>query len=90
MTDGPSLPMNHRLMISNSPASSINRDALDLRNFSEWIALQPVSTHVTLLDLIANDLYRRRDFPTLAGAIKSTAKDLRTFARHEAHAEERP
>jgi len=53
-----------------------------LETFAQWIALQPASIHAGLLDCIANDLYRRRNYQTLAGEIKYAARDLRALSRH--------
>lgn len=57
-------------------------DAIDLDTFSMQIENSPtIFTHASLLELIANDLYRRRNYPTIAGAIKHAAKDLQAMAR---------
>lgn len=61
----------------------IDSKHIPLTTFSSRIELQPISTHITLLELIANDLYRRRDYPMIAGEIKQAGKDLRaTMARY--------
>lgn len=79
MTDGPSLA-SPRIIISDSPAVSIPPD---LTTFAQWIDLQPISVHVGLLELIGNDLYRRQQWPTIAGEVKHVARELSALSRHE-------
>ena len=81
MTDGQSLT-TPRIIISDSPAVSIPPDAIDLTTFAQWIELQPIAVHVGLLELIGNDIYRRKQWPTIAGEIKHAARDLRALSRH--------
>jgi len=54
---------------------------IDFTTFSQWIKLQPISTHISLLELIANDLYRRHH-GMQAGEIKHVVKDLLALTRH--------
>lgn len=56
---------------------------IDLTTFSQWIELQPISTHAGLLELIGNDLYRRH-YLTMGGEVKSAARDLLTLSRYQA------
>lgn len=77
---------DQRLTISNSPASCINRGALDppdLTTFAQWLQLQPVSVHAGLLEEIARDLYRRKQWPYIAGEVKALARTLMAFAQWE-------
>ena len=55
---------------------------IDLTTFAQWIELQPIAVHVGLLELIGNDIYRRKQWPTIAGEIKHAARDLRALSRH--------
>lgn len=82
--DGPGVPMVGGVQSPAHGQDVIQEEQIDLTTFSQWIELQPVSTHIGLLELIANDLYRRRNYPTLAGEIKRSATDLRAMVRrHE-------
>lgn len=58
-------------------------DALDLTTFSQRLGLQSTATIANLLDVTANELYRRRDWPSIAGRVKDAARDLRVVARQE-------
>ena len=61
---------------------------IDLTTFSQWIELQPITTHAGLLELIGNDLYRRRRWPTIAAECKHVARDLRALAKYTSHESE--
>lgn len=70
MTDGGYLD-TRGIRYASGPVVGTKEDPsqIDLTAFSQWIELQPVSTHVGLLESIANDFYRRRDYPTIAGEL---------------------
>lgn len=74
MTDGLS-------MIPRTPEAPNPPDALDLTTFATWIAIQPTSVHVGILELIGNDLYRRH-WLTMAHECKQVARDLQVMARY--------
>ena len=84
MTDGLYFPLivnAPRHQFEGTDMSSMDASAEDYyKNFALWIALQQVSTHAGLLEEIAKDLYRRRDYPTLASEIKHAAKILRAIS----------
>lgn len=55
-------------------------EPVDLTTFAQWIELQPISTHIGPLELIANEMYRRHH-GMQAGEIKGIVKDLRAMVR---------
>jgi len=77
-----------RLIIANSPASSIPADTLDdasaedySKNFARWLKLQPVSTDVSLLYRLAADL-ASKGWGGVAFEVRRAADDLKTLTRH--------
>ena len=89
MTDGFYFyPRNTQWQTGTQESEAAPEPQIDLSTSAQWITLQPISTHIALLELIANDLYRRREFPSLASEIKHCAKDLLTLSRHQPHVDE--
>ena len=86
--------MTNGLYLRNSQFQTETQDdvetpepQIDLSTFAQWIAIQPISTHAGLLELIGNDLYRRH-WPTIAAECKNVVRDLRTLAKFSAHESE--
>lgn len=83
MTDGPSLqivpPQTNRETLT-----IIERTEPDLYNFAAWIEYQSPATMAAILELAANELYRRQDWPGIAGRLKDVVRDLRAAAREDA------
>jgi hypothetical protein len=84
-----------RVAISDGPMLSMTRNTVDpstltcdpyqisLNNYAAWLTLQPYSTIAAILDVTANELYRRQEWTTIAGQVKEAGKDLRAGARQE-------
>lgn len=70
-----------RVVINDSPASSIPADAVNTTTFAGWIALEPVSTPVALLYAIAIDL-GRRGWGGCAFEVRRQADDLEMLTRN--------
>ena len=58
MTDGQCFA-NNQWQSGTQDAVTMPEPTVDLTTFATWIALQPISVHVSLLELIGNDLDRR-------------------------------
>ena len=54
----------------------------DLSTFTEWLKLQPISTRVSLLHALANDLFAE-GWGGVGYEIRKAAEDLHTLTRHE-------
>lgn len=88
MTDGPTLPLTTtgRLVISDSPASSMAREVIedpDVTTFSHWIELQYTPTSIALLYALAFDLANNKGYPGVAYEIRRATDDLVALSRHE-------
>jgi len=70
-----------RIIVNDSPASSIPADAVNTTTFAGWIALEPVSTPVALLYAIAIDL-GRRGWGGCAFEVRRQADDLEMLTRN--------
>lgn len=59
-----------------------NDQPVDLTTYAQWLPLQSPATIAEVLDLTAKDLYRRRNWPSVAWYVKTAARDLRALTRH--------
>ena len=82
MTDGQSLPLiiaDDDIVVSRA---GFDDHRLDLTTFTAWLKLQPISTRVSLLHALANDLFAE-GWGGVGYEIRKAAEDLHTLTRHE-------
>lgn len=93
MTDGPTIQKDpgYQALLGHIESAVTRKDKttspIDLTAYAQWIELQPLSTLTGILDVSANDLYRRH-WSTYGAQVKQVVRDLLALSRHQGQADE--